>query len=152
MLNADIGDVGILERRRCACLFEELGYSQHLHSIRSAQKLTGEGVTFLGPDVAAILEEALPARFGGAPTDYQLLEEESAGGSTAYRLIVSPEVGPLDERAVVEAFLAELAVRRPHYRVMVDQWTRTARLGVVRARPVQTAGSKLLPFRTLRVP
>ena len=48
------------DERRCHCLFDELGFVQHLHTIRSTHKLTGEGVTFLGPDLVHVLEDALP--------------------------------------------------------------------------------------------
>lgn len=150
MLNAAIGDAGILETRSCQCEFEAMGYTHHLHTIRSWHKLTGEGVTFLGPDVVHVLEEVLPRRFGGLPTDYQLVEEEDAEGLPRYRLLVSPDVGPLEEPTVVRDFLRELARLRPHYRFMVEQWAQAARLVVERQRPVPTGQAKVLPIRTLR--
>jgi hypothetical protein len=150
LLNASIGDSGVLETRRCDCLFDRIGYIQHLHSIRSAHKITGEGVTFLGPDVAHVLEEVLPRRFGGAPTDYQLVEQEGANGLARYRLSVSPRVGAIDGRAMKEVFLTELARRRPPYPFMVEQWARTVELVVEYREPVLTSRGKLLPFRTLR--
>jgi hypothetical protein len=149
LLNTSIGDVGILETRPCGCGFDTLGYVRHLHGIRSPDKMTGEGVTVLGADVTGVLEEALPLRFGGAPTDYQLTEEEGPAGLVRHRLVVSPGVGPLDERVVAEVFLAELARRRPPYRFMVEQWVRAGTLTVARTSPVPTARGKLLPFRTL---
>ena len=111
--------------------------------------MTGEGVTVLGSDVTCVLEEVLPLRFGGDPTDYQLVEEEGSGGLVRYRLIVSPRVGPLDEGAVTDTFLAELAGRRPPYRFMVEQWVQAGMLTVVRTPPLVTARGKLLAFRTL---
>jgi phenylacetate-coenzyme A ligase PaaK-like adenylate-forming protein len=150
LLNTDIGDTGVLETRVCGCLFEVLGYHRHLHTIRSGHKLTGEGVTFLGPDLAHVLETVLPRRFGGAPTDYQILEREDAAGLTRYRLLVSPNLGTLDERAVVETFLGALARQRPPYRFMVEQWRRTGALTVERQRPVRTPSGKLLAFWSLR--
>jgi hypothetical protein len=149
LLNASIGDSGVLETRRCDCLFDRIGFVQHLHSIRSAHKITGEGVTFLGPDVAHVLEAILPRRFGGAPTDYQLVEQEGANGLARYRLAVSPRVGAIDRRAVKDVFLAELARRRPPYPFMVEQWARTVELVVECREPVLTSRGKLLPFRTL---
>lgn len=150
MLNAAIGDAGVLETRGCRCELEEMGYTRHLHTIRSWHKLTGEGVTFLGLDVQYVLEEILPRRFGGLPTDYQLVEEEDEAGLTRYRLRISPDVGSVDERAVVRHFLGELARLRPPYRFMVEEWTRTARLGVERQPPLQTGQAKVLPVCTLR--
>lgn len=150
LLNADIGDSGVLESRRCHCLFDQLGFVQHLHTIRSSHKMTGEGVTFLGPDLFHVLEDALPRRFGGGPTDYQLVEQEGGEGLARYRLLVNPALRALDERSVKEFFLAELARRRPPYPFMVEQWVRAVDLLVVRENPVLTARGKFLPFRTLR--
>lgn len=150
MLNTSIGDAGLLETRRCGCLFEELGYHQHLHTIRSTHKMTGEGVTFLGPDLVRVLEDVLPGRFGGAPTHYQLLEEEGPDGLTRCRLLVSPDVGAVDEQAVAEAFLDSLSRCRPAYRFMVEQWVQGRHLTVARERPIATSREKMLPFHTLR--
>ena len=74
MLNAEIGDYAVLETRECGCLFDELGYYRHLHTIRSSEKLTGSGVTFIGADVFRLLEEVLPRKFGGTLADYQLIQ------------------------------------------------------------------------------
>jgi hypothetical protein len=150
LLNTDIGDTGVLETRACGCLFEEIGYRRHLHTIRSSHKLTGEGVTFLGSDLAQVLEAVLPRRFGGAPTDYQLVAEADEAGVARYRLLVSPSVGALDERTVVETFLGALARQRSPYPFMVEQWRRGGVLTVVRQRPQRTPGGKLLPVRSLR--
>jgi hypothetical protein len=151
LINASIGDVGVLDTRPCGCGFDQLGYVQHLHGIRSPDKMTGEGVTVLGSDVTGVLEDVLPLKFGGDPTDYQLVEEEGSGGLVRYRLIVSPRVGVLDESAVTDTFLAELARRRPPYRFMVEQWVQAGMLTVVRTPPVVTARGKLLAFRTLHI-
>ncbi len=64
--------------------------------------------SFLDTDVIRILEADLPARFGGGPTDYQLLEEDDAGGHPRVVLVVRPEVGPLDPGAVTAWFLERL--------------------------------------------
>jgi len=149
LLNTEIGDSAVMERRSCDCLFGELGYDQHLHTIRSFDKLTGEGATFLGADVIHVLEEILPAKFGGSLADYQLIEEKDLQGLPRYTLLVSPEVGPLEESAVVGAFLSELGRRRRPYGFMANQWMNTSVVQVKRNRPVLTARGKLLPFRTL---
>ena len=49
---------------------------RHLHTIRSFEKLTAGGMTFVDTDVVRVLEEVLPRRFGGGPIDYQLIEDE----------------------------------------------------------------------------
>ena len=76
LLNVEGDDCGVIEDRRCGCLLEASGLTEHLRHVRSFSKLTGEGITLVGSDMVRILEEVLPARFGGSPLDYQLLEEE----------------------------------------------------------------------------
>jgi hypothetical protein len=149
MLNTEIGDHATLETRRCGCLFDTFGYDQHLHSIRSFEKLTGEGVTFVGADLFHVIEGILPKRFGGTVTDYQLVEEQNAHGGACYSLLVSPEVEALDESALVAAFLDELGRVRRHYRVMVNEWEQAGIVHVKRQRPLPTASGKVLPFLTL---
>lgn len=149
LVNAEIGDYAVLETRRCGCLFDEVGYYTHLHTIRSFEKLTGIGMTILGGDLFRVLEERVRPRFGGAVTDYQLIEEQDAAGLPRYSLLVSPDVGPLDESRLVETFLDELGALRSHYRFMTNLWAEAGVVRVQRRRPVATARGKVLPFRTL---
>ena len=58
-----------------------------------------------GSTMIRILEELLPARFGGSPLDYQLLEEEDDAGYTRLTLLVSPRIEIDDEKAVTGAVL-----------------------------------------------
>ena len=150
LLNTEIGDSAVLETRRCGCLFDEVGYLQHLHTIRSFEKVTGFGVTFAGSDLVRVIEDVLPRAFGGGVTDYQLIERQDARGLPRYTLLVDPSLGPVDERAVAATFLEELARVRSQYRYMVNLWTQSdGILRVERRQPVPTARGKLLPFRTL---
>jgi len=150
LLNAEIGDQAIIETRRCGCPFDELGYFDHLHTIRSFEKLTGLGVTFAGADLFHLLEEKLPKKFGGSATDYQLVEEQDHRGFPRYSLIVSPEVGSIDEQALVSAFLDGLAGMARSYPVMVNAWTEAHLVKVIRRHPLPTAAGKIFPFRTLK--
>lgn len=147
LLNAEIGDHAVVEHARCACLFGEVGYATRLRTVRSFDKLTAEGMTILAADVAHVLESVLPARFGGVPTDYQLVEESEAGGLVRYCLRVDPALSPIDPEAIAGCFLAELGRIRPAYGFMVSLWARTGTMRVVPARPLQTARGKVLPFR-----
>ncbi len=65
MLNVESDDYGVLERRRCGCLLDDLGFHTHLSEIRSYDKLTSEGMTFLGSELISLVDEVLPSRFGG---------------------------------------------------------------------------------------
>ena len=151
MLNTEIGDYGALETRRCGCSWDELGYTLHLHTIRSFEKLTGEGVTFIGSDLFPLLEEALPRKFGGGVGDYQLVEEQDGRGLACYSLLVNPSIGPVDERAVVETFLGELKKLRgwSHYALMADMWTQANIVQVKRQSPIPTSRGKVFPIRSL---
>ena len=147
LLNAEIGDHAVVDQARCDCLFGEVGYSTRLRTVRSFDKLTAEGMTILTADVAHVLESVLPARFGGAPTDYQLVEEHEAGGRVRYDLRVDPALPPLDPDQLAQCFLSALGRLRPAYGFMVSLWSRTGTIRVVRARPLQTARGKVLAFR-----
>ena len=149
LLNTEIGDYAVLETRRCGCLFDELGYFRHLHSIRSFQKLTGEGVTIMGADVFRLLEEVIPKKFGGTLSDYQLIEQQAERGQPQYSLLVSPELGALDHQALATVFLEELSKLKSSYRYSTMLWSETGALQVKRQHPIPTARGKVLPFHTL---
>jgi hypothetical protein len=152
MLNVSMGDQARLRRRDCGCPWSRLGLDITLAEIRSFEKLTGAGVTFLGTDVVRILEETLPARFGGAPTDYQLVEGEGPAGEPLLWLVVHPEVGPLEEPEVVEFFLGELARLAPHAGMMAQRWRDARVVRLQRRAPAVSQAGKILHLHTLRRP
>ena len=147
ILNTEIGDYAVLEKRQCDCIFGEIGYHEHLHTIRSFQKLTGEGVTFIVADIYHLVEEVLPKKFGGKITDYQLIEEQTDQGLPHYNLLVSPAVGELDGKALVAEFLEELSKMKGSYRLMANMWAQADILHVKRQYPLSSARGKVLPFR-----
>ena len=140
LLNASLGDVGVLERRDCGCPLAGLGWAQHLHTIRNPEKLTAAGMTFLDADLARVLDEVLPARFGGGPTDYQLVEEETPDGQARLRLLVSPSVGAVDLPAAAAVFLDAISTGSGVERVMGTVW-RTGGLLRAEQRPPQVGFS-----------
>jgi hypothetical protein len=144
MLNVEIDDYAVLEERHCGCPFDEVGLSVHLHTIRSYDKLMSEGMSFLGGELLRLVEEVLPARFGGGPGDYQLVEEE-VEGLPKVGVVISPDVGRLDDEVVVETVLEELS--GPAYRTLMAQVWRDGRtVRVVRRRPAATGSGKILPL------
>jgi len=145
MLNVESGDSGILERRRCGCLFSELGSELHLHHIRSYEKLTSEGIQFLSSDLERLIDEVLPRAFGGSPTDYQLMEEDH-NGLPRVSIVVSPRLGPLDEARVIGAALAALGRGNAGNRLMAGQLDQARTLRVLRREPFLTPAAKVLPF------
>lgn len=145
LLNVSLGDQAVVERRRCHCPLEEVGWTTHLHTIRSHEKLTAAGMTLLDADAISVLEESLPARFGGAATDYQLREEEEdAAGRPGLVIVVSPRIGPVDSAAVIAAFLAAIGAR-PGAAPMVERlWHDAGLLRVEREVPRVGASGKVL--------
>ena len=146
MLNVELGDYGIVESRSCGCYWDELGLTDHIYNIRSYDKLTSQGQTFFGSDLIRIIEEVLPARFGGTSIDYQMVEEEDEDGHTRMSVIVSPEVGIVDEDELIRSVLSELSKGKDYLRLMADVWSQSKTLRVKRMRPITTAGGKLLPL------
>jgi hypothetical protein len=144
LLNVSLGDQAAVLRRACGCPLERLGWTTHLHTIRSYEKLTGAGMTFMDTDVIRVLEEVLPERFGGTPTDYQLAEEESPDGHPLLRLIVHPALGPLNAAEVASAFLGAIGVGSGTERVMGLVWRDADLLRVERRVPYTTASGKIL--------
>jgi len=138
LLNVAMGDQAEMDERACGCPLADLGWTSHLSGIRSYEKLTAGGMTFLDTDIIRVLEDVLPARFGGGPTDYQLVEEEDPGGRPRVRLLVHPAVGPLDDGAVADAFLAGIGGGAGVERVMELEW-RQARILQVERRVPRTA-------------
>ena len=120
-INLVTDDFAVVEERECECELGTLGLRTHLHSIRSFEKLTGEGVSFLGEPLIELVERVLPARYGGALTDYQFVERET-DGITRLALRASSRVGPLDASAVVETVLAHLEPRTARAQVMASLW------------------------------
>jgi hypothetical protein len=150
LLNVSLGDQAEASSRACGCPLERLGWATHLHNIRSYEKLTAGGMTFLDTDVIQVLEDILPARFGGGPTDYQLLEEEDHDGQPRLRLLVDPTIGALDATAVAEAFLDAIGPGSGSGRMMTLQWRQAGLVRVERRAPLTTASGKVLHLHQRR--
>lgn len=144
LLNVSIGDQAELVRRQCGCPMERYGWATHLHTVRSFEKLTSEGMTVLDVDVIRLLEEAMPARFGGTAADYQLVEDASPDGRSRLRLLVDPRVGAVDGAAITDAFLDGVAAVSDAQRLMALLWRQTGVLRVERRSPYPTPSGKVL--------
>ena len=151
LVNAEVDDYGVLDEHRCGCPLEDLGLVRHLHTIRSFDKLTSEGMSFVGTDLIRLVEHVLPGRFGGDATSWQLVEEER-DGLPAVELRVHPDVGPVDPDAVVDAALEHLGRVSAAHRMMADAWRQARTLRVVREPPVATAAAKILPLHVRTKP
>lgn len=150
MINVETDDYAVVEDRTCGCAIGELGFTRHLHTVRSYEKLTSEGMTLRGAEVVTLLERTLPSRFGGAPTDYQLVEELD-GALPSLSIVVSPRVGEIDEGELVEAVLSELAHEGPAGQDISRIWRDARTLRVVRREPYATRRmAKILPVHVRR--
>ena len=149
LLNVESGDYATMSTRTCGCPMGRLGFSHHLSDIRSYEKLTSEGVTFLGTELLRLVEEVLPQRFGGAPTDYQLVEAEEGELSRIF-VVASPALGPIEERDVVDLVLETLSAY-PGGRAMTEHWRQGGTLKVLRRDPYRTESAKVLPLHLRRL-
>jgi hypothetical protein len=148
MINVETGDYGVLDAGGCGCAFDRAGLPMRLYTIRSYEKLTSEGMHFIGNDLIDLVERTLPARFGGHPTDYQFVEEEEHG-LPRVNLIVSPRVGALDDAVVVASVVDALGSRTASGRMMAGIWRDGGTLRVVRREPHVTSAAKILPLHVI---
>ena len=154
LLNVGMGDYGELTLGGCECGFSKLGFDVCLSSIRSYEKLTGEGVTFVDSDLVRILEQELPNSFGGKSTDYQLVEEEDSRGFTHLDLLISPRVGNVSEQDALNRFMTLLQQGKNSPESWAqsgtDMWRQSRTVRIRRNFPMCTAGGKVLPFHSLK--
>ncbi len=150
LLNVETGDYGTVQERSCGCYLDSLGFHDHLSNIRSFEKLTSQGMTFYGSALIDIMEKALPARFGGTSIDYQMLEEEDDAGRTHLHLLVSPDIGRVDEDAIVQTVLSRLSEGEETCRMMAHVWQQARTIQGKRMYPVVTGRGKVLPLHVQR--
>ncbi|HEX2500361.1 MAG TPA: hypothetical protein VHO73_02810 [Methylomirabilota bacterium] len=139
LLNASMGDTGVLDDRPCGCPVSAPGWTTRARGIQRLDTLADEGPSLPFAAVARALDETLPRRFGGGPGDYQLVEDEAADGARRLRLLVHPAVGPVDPRAVAEAFVAGL-----------EGWPSGRAPAVERHAPLATGVGKILHLHRTR--
>ncbi|MGZ8695944.1 MAG: hypothetical protein ACXWZ1_01155 [Gaiellaceae bacterium] len=149
LINAEVGDYAVLEERECGCALGAVGLARHAHTIRSYEKLTSEGVNFLGSDLIRLLEQVLPTRFGGTSADYQLVEVE-VEGLPKIQVVVSPRLGAVDEDGIIATVLAGLGEKGRGERGMAKLWKHGDTLRVDRREPYVTGAGKVLPLHVLR--
>jgi hypothetical protein len=147
LINVEMDDCGVLARATCDCTHSRAGFTTQIRDIFSYGKLTGQGVTLVGTDVLDILERVLPARFGGGPLDYQLVEED-APHQARIVLRVSRRVSLPSPEAVRDCFLSELR-RFQGGTGALRVWRSTGALQVVHEDPLVTRVGKVLPLHLL---
>jgi hypothetical protein len=150
MLNLAVDDYGIVEQRHCGCELESLGWMTHLRDMRSYRKLTGEGVTMVGSEMLSIIENVLPALYGGTALDYQLLEQENDQGLTKLYIVISPRLEIVSEQAVVETVYQALRASNAQADAARSVWQQAGMLQIKRMEPIWTSRGKLMPLYSQR--
>ena len=135
LLNVELDDFGVIERRSCGCPFDQLGFKTHIWGVRSYRKLTGEGINLLDGEMLRILEEVLPSRYGGDPHDYQLHEREDPDGFTRLVLVVDPRIDLPDEAEVIDVLLGTLAAGDLYADSAREHWKQGGSFRIERREP-----------------
>ena len=147
LVNVEMDDSGVLGPARCDCSLTAMGFAQEVSNIYSYGKLTGQGMCLVGGDVLDILERVLPGRFGGTPTDYQLVEQEG-NQQTEIELRVHPRLGALSREEVKSFFLSEL-VKVYGGSLSRRTWLQTGAVQVSLAEPYMSGNRKVHPLHLL---
>ena len=147
VINLEIGDHGVFHPASCDCEFSRAGFTTMISDIYSFTKLTGYGTTLVGTDILRILEEALPARFGGSPGDYQLVEQE-ARTETRIVLRVNPRIGNVPVAEVRDFFLRE--IRKLFGGSLTSRtWSHADSVEVLLEAPIAGRTGKILPLHLI---
>ena len=146
LINAEIGDTGVIEEASCDCTFTRLGFNLQVRDIAAISKVTAQGMTIAAGELVQILEERMPARFGGRPGDYQLIEAEGAA-QTEMILCIRPGVCQSTSEEILGYFLNETH-RLYGGSMSVLAWAHSRGIRVRWAPPVLSATGK---FRAVRL-
>lgn len=149
-LNTETGDYGFVEKRNCGCGFERLGFTEHIHTVRSFEKLTAEGATFIGSDLIPLVQRTLPAEFGGNATDYQFIEEADDAGIPRLYMLVSPDIGEIDEKRIKKIVFDTLTSEEYSHSYSRAYWTQADTIQIKRMHPVPTMRGKIVPLHISR--
>lgn len=144
-LNVENGDYGVVEERDCSCQFGKLGLNTHIYNIRSFEKFNAEGMTIFGSDLLKLIEETLVPKYGGSSIDYQFIEEQDSD-RTRTTLIVSPDVGKIDGKDMLDTIYKELSIS-PAYQTQLSIWRQADTLRIKRAQPIPNKRGKIYSVR-----
>ena len=147
--NDDYGEVRT-DAEPCSCLIGQVGVRTRLGGIRGLSKVVAAGISVPGEVFDRITDEALPARIGGGPGDFQFVEDEVDGGAVV-SLRVHPDLGRVDEAAVLDVTTAILG-ESDNGVLATEVWRPAGTLRVVRAAPLQTRAGKTLSYERVRRP
>ena len=144
LVNVEMQDAGVLEEGPCDCVFGKVGFTRRIRGIYSYVKLSGQGMTLVGTDIVHILEVDLPKKFGGAPGDYQLIEQEGKH-QTELVLHISPRTG-VKSPEIVKHHMLQLLRKYNGGALAWRVWKYSDAMKAVIAEPLITKAGKLLPL------
>jgi hypothetical protein len=148
LINVEMDDEGELLPAACDCVFSRIGYKTLITNINSFGKVSPQGMTFHAAELQRLLEEQMPARLGGGPGDYQLVEFEAGSAQTQLRLYVSPRTGLTDKARAASVFM-ELMRPRWGGALATRAWDHSGGIDVVVAEPYVTRSGKVHAVRLL---
>ena len=144
VINLEIGDHGVMSPSQCDCVFSKLGFTSVISDMYSYTKLTSHGMTLPASGIVAILEGVLPARFGGSPVDYQLVEQD-AGSGTRIALRVNPRIGEVRADQIRDCFLGEIS--KLYGGTLANRiWRHAGSLEILAEPPIVGRTGKILPL------
>jgi hypothetical protein len=149
LINVENDDYGEVSRdtEPCTCELGSLGVRTRVSHVRGMSKVSTQGMSVSGELLERLVSVVLPARFGGAPADFQFVEGGLADHARL-SLRIDPQVGRVnceDVRATVGTELRRSAAGL----VAAELWSSTGALLVIRAAPLPTRSGKILPLQTL---
>jgi hypothetical protein len=145
LLNAELGDFGVLERSSCGCLFGALGMELHVSHVTSPEKLTGEGMNLVVSELQQIVGRLVMQR-GGSPDDCQLRSEHDGAGLARLAIVVHPSVQGIDEEMFFQQLWREMEHAGAGADLAARLWREAGAVRIVRELPRPTSGHKMLPL------
>ena len=145
LLNAELGDFGVLTNRECLCVFGSLGMHQHVSHVASPEKLTGEGMNVAAIELHRIVG-ALVAVAGGSPDDYQLRTGHDGRGLSTITIVIHPSIAGIEDEPFLRQLWRHLEGAGPGANLAAQLWREAGAVGIAREAPRSTAGHKLLPL------
>ena len=93
LLNVSLGDQALVVQRTCRCPLEQLGWTTHLHTVRSFEKLTAGGMTFFRYRCDSCPRRGTPRSLRGGARRLS-----TPGGGSQRRTSLSPPARPPGDR------------------------------------------------------
>ena len=152
LINASTGDRAIRTRRQCGCALERCGWTTHLRTVRSFEKLTAGGMTFLDAHVVQVLERRCRRGSVAVRQATSSWRTRRPRGIPACDSWSTPGFPPVDPEGVARVFLESLGAGSAPERMMEKVWQDSAFVTVERSVPRVTVAGKIQHVHVERAP